>query len=249
MTSISSTTLNTLAGQTDNATQKAGQTYDQFLNLLTTQLQNQDPLDPMDSSEFTNQLVQFSQVEQGILTNSKLDTLLGQINNNQIGQSLSYIGKDVYYKGNTVYYDGTTDIKAGYAIDGEYASAKLRVRDAAGNLVRTIDVPAGTPSGSLTWDGKDDEGNQLEAGNYTVSIDALDANNGSVSTYTAVPGHVAGVETVDGVLYLALTGDARVAATDVLSVSEPDGEVPTPDTGNTGTGSTDTGNTDTGGTA
>jgi flagellar basal-body rod modification protein FlgD len=230
MTSISSSTLDTLAGNATNAAQKAGQTYNQFLNLLTTQLQNQDPLDPMDSSQFTNQLVSFSQVEQGILTNQKLDAMLTQTSNNQIGQSLAYIGKDVYYKGNAVYYDGSTELKIGYAIDGTPKTAQLRIRDADNNIIRTIPVPANTSAGSIAWDGLDDNGDPVEAKNYAISIDALDNTGTKINTYTAVPGHVDGIETVDGVLYLALKGDGRVDATQVISISNQDDPEPTPDT-------------------
>ena len=243
MTSISSSTLSTLTTDTTNATDKAAGTYNEFLNLLTTQLQNQDPLNPMDSSTFTNQLVSFSEVEQGILTNQKLDTMLQQNNSNQISQSLTYIGKDVYYKGDTAYLDQTNpDTKVGYAIDGDYASATLHITDADGNLVRSIPVANATPAGSVDWDGKDDQGNLLKSGNYTVAIDALDSTGTKVDTYTAIPGHVQGIETVDGVLYLALKGDSRVDATNVLSVSNPDTEAtdPVADAG-TDNSTTDTG--------
>ncbi|MCB1538598.1 MAG: flagellar hook capping family protein [Rhodospirillales bacterium] len=235
MTSISSTTLSTMATGTADAAKKAGDTYNQFLTLLTTQLQNQDPLDPMNSSEFTNQLVQFSQVEQGILTNQKLDTLLGQLNNNQMGQSLGYIGKDIYYKGDTVYYDGS-GLKIGYAIDGDAKTAKLRVLDANKNVVRTMDITAGNTSGNLTWDGKDDQGLPVADGTYSVVVDALDSTGTQIGTYTGVPARVQGVEMTDGVLYLAVNGDRRIDATTVLSISEPD-TIVAPDTG-TGTGTT-----------
>ena len=222
MTTISSTTLSSLTGKTTDATKKASETYTQFLTMLTTQLQNQDPLDPTDSNEFTNQLVQFSQVEQQILGNEKLDALLTQNSNNQIGQSLSYIGKDIYYKGDSAYFDGTKSLKFGYAIDGEAEISALHIYDSNEQLVKTLTDPAGTTSGSVTWDGTDNDGNTLAAGTYTLVLDALDADGAAVDTYTGVPGHVDGVETVDGVLYLALTGDTRVDATSVLSISDPD---------------------------
>lgn len=241
MTSISATTLSSLSKSTDDSTKKASETYTQFLHLLTTQLQNQDPLDPMESNEFTNQLVQFSQVEQGILTNQKLDSMLTQTSNNQIGQSLAYIGKDVYFKGNAAYYDGSTDMKIGYAIDGVAKSAKVQIQDKDGNTIRTMDIPPGTASGSITWDGKDSNEEVVKAGTYTINIGALDETGTPIPSYTGVPGHVVGIESVDGVLYLALTGDNRIDATSVLSISEPDAPAPDPvgDTGDTGG---DTGN-------
>lgn len=222
MTTISSTTLSSLASSTADAKQKAADTYNQFLILLTTQLQNQDPLDPMQSQEFTNQLVQFSQVEQAILGNEKLDNMLTQWNNNQIGQSLGYIGKDVYYKGEEIYHEGG-DVKLGYAIEGDSKQAKMRIVDENNQVIRTLSLPAGTTSGNITWDGKDefDVAAPLNK-KYTIRIDALNAANEPLKSYSGVPAHVEGVETLNGVLYLALNGDRRVDATSVLSISEPD---------------------------
>jgi flagellar basal-body rod modification protein FlgD len=220
MTSISTSTLNSLAQKTSDAKAKAADTYNQFLTLLTTQLQNQDPLDPLKSEEFTNQLVQFSQVEQAILSNDKLDSLLTQSSNNQIGQSIGYIGKNVYYKGNKIYNEGDP-IKIAYAIDGESSSAKMRIVDKDGQTVRTLEIPAKNTAGNLTWDGKDDAGQIApKDATYTVRIDALGSENKALPSYTGVPGHVSGIETLEGILYLSLKGDTRIDATEVLSISE-----------------------------
>lgn len=222
MATVSTTSLASLATSTTDAKKKAADTYNQFLQLLTTQLQNQDPLDPMQSEEFTNQLVQFSQVEQAIIGNEKLDTLLTQVSNNQLGQSLSYIGKDVYYKGTSIYNEGQP-MKVGYAIEGEPKSASLRIIDKNGQVVRTLSLPQGSASGNITWDGKDEFGVAAAANqNYTVRVDALSAEDKSLKTYTGVPAHVEGVETLEGVLYLALNGDRRIDASTVLSISEAD---------------------------
>jgi len=220
MTSISNAALDSLIEKTTAATTKAAETYNQFLILLTTQLQNQDPLDPMESAEFTNQLVQFSQVEQQILGNQKMDTLVQQTNSNQMGQSLSYIGKDVYFKGDSVHFEGEP-LKIGYAIDGESKSAKMRILDEDGQTIRVIDLEAKTTNGSVVWDGKDDFGQMASTDKtYSVRCDALSANGDPIKTYTGVPAHVEGVETLDGVLFLALNGERRVEASTVLSVSE-----------------------------
>lgn len=220
MPSISSAALDSLTGKTSAATTKAGETYNQFLILLTTQLQNQDPLDPMESNEFTNQLVQFSQVEQQILGNEKMDTLLQQTNANQMGQSLSYIGKSVYYKGDTVFYDNEP-LKIGYAIDGDSKTAKMRILDQDGQTVRTMEIKAGNTSGSLVWDGKDDLGQDMPTGKiYSVRVDALSKTDTPLTSYTGVPADVTGVETMDGVLFLALNGERRIQADTVLSISE-----------------------------
>lgn len=230
MPSISAAALESLSGKTTAATTKAGETYNQFLKLLTTQLQNQDPLDPMESAEFTNQLVQFSQVEQAILSNEKMDTLLQQTNANQMGQSLNYIGKSVYYNGDTVYYEGDK-LRVGYAIAGDSKSAKMRILGEDGQTIRTMDITAGNTSGSLEWDGKDDYGQEAARNKtYKVRVDALSKTDTPIDTFTGVPANVTGIETLDGVLYLALNGERRIESSQALSISERGSgqDVPTP---------------------
>lgn len=220
MPSISAAALDSLTGKTTAATTKAGETYNQFLILLTTQLQNQDPLDPMESAEFTNQLVQFSQVEQQILGNEKMDVLLRQTNANQMGQSLSYIGRSVYYKGNDVFYEGDP-LKIGYAIDGDSKTAKLRILGEDGQTIRALEIKPGNTSGSLVWDGKDDFGQPVATDKiYGVRVDALSKADTPLPSYTGVPADVTGVESLDGVLFLALNGGRRVEAAEALSISE-----------------------------
>lgn len=238
MTSISSATLGGMVGNTQSSAKQASETYQQFLLLLTTQLQNQDPLDPMQSNEFTNQLVQFSQVEQGILTNEKLDALLQQWSDNQIGQSLAYIGKDVYYRGDTIFYEGE-EMKIGYAIDGDAAMAKLNVIDEDGNPVRSLDIPAGTTSGSIAWDGLDNDGMPVDKNKiYKVRVDALTANKDPIQdTYTGVPARITGVETINGLLFLSLNGDRRIEAASALSISIPEEPKATNHNPNNGSGS------------
>ncbi len=232
MTSISSSALDSLYSKTEASTTKAADTYNQFLVLLTTQLQNQDPLNPMDSSKFTDQLVSFSQVEQSILTNQKLDAMLTQSANNLISQSLGYIGKDVYYRGNVAYYDGETpETKLAFAIDGDAKTAKLQITDKDGKLVRTIEIQPGQTTGSVVWDGLDNEGIKAKEGNYTLTLAAFDANSQKLDAYTAIPGHVEGIESIEGILYLALKGDSRIDSTAVLSISNPDDIALLPDTG------------------
>ncbi|HEY8964152.1 MAG TPA: flagellar hook assembly protein FlgD [Alphaproteobacteria bacterium] len=229
---ISSAALSGLADKSNASATKVAEGYNQFLQLLTTQLQHQDPLDPMDSTEFTNQLVQFSQVEQSIIGNQKMDALLAMQNGSLLSASLQYIGKDVYFKGDSVYLNENKDpIRIGYTIsDLPVGDAKLRIVDGNGVTVRTFSLDKNVTTSHVVWDGKDDEGNALIGedgqpitdGVFQVKIDALDANNEALEAYTGVPAHVVGVETVNGTVMLSLDGDRQIAATDVLSVSAPE---------------------------
>lgn len=246
---ISSAALNSLTDKSKAAETKAAQGYDQFLKLLTTQLQYQDPLDPMDSSEFTNQLVQFSQVEQAIISNQKQDALIALQATGQVGTAIGYIGKSIYYQGSNVYFDPTnttSKMRIGYTMDSIPKTATMRILDADKNVIRAMPLPTGTSTGNMVWDGKDDQGNVVKAGVYTVQIDALSDTGKAVKGYTGVPATVLGVEQINGDIYLTLDGDRQVMASKILSVTTPDkAEVvtPTPEGG----GGTDTSDNDTGG--
>lgn len=236
---ISSAALSGLVDKSSASAASVAQGYNQFLQLLTTQLQHQDPLDPMDSTEFTNQLVQFSQVEQSIISNQKMDALLAMQSGSLLSASLQYIGKDVYYKGDTVYLNEAHDpIRIGYTMeDLPSNTAKMRIVDGNGVTVRTFALDKNVTTSHVVWDGKDDEGNvildddgnAIKDGVFSVKIDALDSNNEVIKAYTGVPGQVLGVETANGMVMLSLSGDRQIPATDILSVSAPENPASDPD--------------------
>jgi flagellar basal-body rod modification protein FlgD len=129
----------------------------QFLSILLTQMQHQNPLDPMDTKEFTGQLTQFSALEQQIDTNSKLDGLLGALTKSGISEAFGYIGQYVDLKTNsTAVQDGKADWT--YAIPENAKSVAISVTDAAGKVVY---------SGTMTNGGG---GSDISAGTYNLSL-------------------------------------------------------------------------------
>lgn len=206
--------------QTNLTDTKLADDFDQFLSLLTTQLQNQDPLAPMDSTEFTNQLVQFSQVEQQINQNKKLDSLVQLQLSNAFSASLGYVGLDVRYLSSEFPYDGQTPVDVSYAITGDAVSARVNVMDSAGKLVYSGNVDADSGSHNFVWDGKSTGGAQLPEGTYSIRIDALDADDAPVKTSTVVTGRVRGVETQNGSIFL-LVGDRAVSLANIINASLP----------------------------
>lgn len=226
----------TLTGAAANATKTANQSvkladdFSDFLNLLTTQLQNQDPLSPMDSTEFTNQLVQFSQVEQGINTNQKLDDLLSLQLSGLSSSMLGYVGLDVTYTSAEMNYDGTNPVDIHYGLAGDAAVLKVNVYDETGkNIVRSMDAPKTTGTHDVTWDGKDNSGNVMEPGTYTVKVEAADKDQKPITVSTAVSGHVRGVESQDGVIFL-LIGERAVALNNVIQAVQPPPPATAPET-------------------
>lgn len=199
---------------------KLAEDFSQFLTLLTTQLQNQDPMNPMDSSEFTNQLVQFSQVEQAINTNQKLDDLVGMQLSNLPTIGLGYVGLDISYKSSDMNFDGSTPVKVSYALAKEAKTAKANVFDEKGNLVYTKEVSKDTGINEFSWDGSLTAGGKAATGTYSIRIDAFDSDDKIIEASTVVTGRVRGIESQNGSIFL-LVGERAVALGNVINATEP----------------------------
>lgn len=204
------------------ASQQLSADMNTFLTLLTTQLRYQDPLDPMDTAEFTNQLVQYSAVEQSIQTNTKLDKLLSMNMSNLGAQAVSYIGKVAQVLGDVMPLENG-QAKATYTLDKNVVTATISVKDVNGKIVYSEQgkITAGTHE--FTWDGKDSNGNQLEDGAYQIVV-STNVPNGetSASVMTTVFGKVTGVASDDNGVYVGL-GDAVTAnLSDILTVRNDD---------------------------
>lgn len=204
--------------------------FSQFLTLLTTQIQNQDPLSPMDSTEFTNQLVQFSQVEQQINSNQKLDSLLALQLSGISGMALGYVGMDIAYVSGEMNFDGKTPVEVSYALAEAPYTAKMNVYDEDGTLVYSADAEKTVGTNKMVWDGKKANGDVLPPGTYSVKIDALDSEGEAITTTTAVSGHVRGIETQDGIVYV-LVGDRAVPISSILNATQ---KAALPETDNAG---------------
>lgn len=216
----------TLTGVANNA-QKTGsqgiklaQDFTQFLTLLTTQLQNQDPLNPMDSNEFTNQLVQFSQVEQAINTNQKLDDLVSLNLGSVSSVALGYVGLDIMYQSGDMSFDGATPVKIAYALEKDASTANVNVYDEDGKLVYSHQIPRTAGKNEISWDGSLTGGGTAPEGTYKVTIAALDGDGKAISTSTAVSGHVKGIESQNGIVYL-LVGERAVPLGQVINATVP----------------------------
>ena len=208
-----------------------------FLTLLTTQLQNQDPLEPMDSSEFTNQLVQFSQVEQQIRTNSQLEDLVTLQDLSLTSIALGYIGMNVEIEGDTFDY-ASGNYEFAYNIPaGGSTDTTIKIYDEDGQLVRSYQGDIAQGKHKIVWDGKDDFGNDVNAGKYNIEVVALDGEGEplqNVKTHITVM--VDGVETVDGQLVLT-GGDLYIPYSAIYAASIP-GAPTNPTTGDSGTETT-----------
>ncbi|WP_018995827.1 flagellar hook assembly protein FlgD [Hirschia maritima] len=189
--------VNQSAGAASNAANSRtslASDFDTFLTLLTAQLQNQDPLEPTDATEFTNQLVQFSGVEQQIETNSALENLLAS-NNSATGAAMAnYLGQQVEINSQGGGFHGE-DVNWRYSISSEASSATITVKDAKGQIVYS--QPAETDAGTheFVWDGTLNDGTKAAQDQvYYTSVTATNADEESISTTTRLLTRVTGVD-------------------------------------------------------
>jgi flagellar basal-body rod modification protein FlgD len=212
ITPVTATTAPPAATSTSaNGTDPSGalnftQNFDTFLTLLTTQLKNQDPLSPMDTSQFTQQLVAFSQVEQQIKTNSQLATMMQGQSASEAISALPMVGRTIEYSGNkAVLQNGQAGFS--YTLPTAAASASVLVKDAGGNTVfsQTADPSAGKHS--LVWNGQTASGVQMpDGGAYTIQVQAVDAKNGAIAATTTATGTVTGVSVVNNAATFDVNG-------------------------------------------
>lgn len=175
-----------------------------FLTLLTTQLKNQNPLDPMDTNQFTQQLVQFSQVEQQMKSNDQLSTLVSLEKSAQATTALAYVGS-------TVVVDGSTAALSNGRADWSFnvtkpASATVTIKDATGQTAYTGSFSVNPGTQAFAWDGRGTNGNQWPDGNYTMSVTAVDANNQSTAISTEVQATVDSVDLTQNPPMLSVNG-------------------------------------------
>lgn len=168
--------------------------FDTFLTLLTAQMQNQDPLEPLDASEFTNQLVQFSGVEQQIQTNTSLESLIAS-NNSSTGAALAgYLGQNVEINSQGAGYSGA-DLSWRYSLTDDAATAKINITDANGQVVYSQDAEKTAGKHDFTWDGTMFDGTKApEDAVYYANVTAKNSEDTNISTSTNVLTRVSGVD-------------------------------------------------------
>lgn len=190
--------INTSLPQTQGQTDRASLTenYDTFLILLTAQLQNQDPLAPMDSTQFTQQLVQFSQVEQQIRTNEQLEGLVDQYQAASAGAALSYLGKDAIIEADETYLAGEPpEANWAYRLPEAATSMTIQVKDMQGRVVyETTTAARGAGEHLFKWDGKKTNGETAADGVYQISIEAENADGEELTPTISVRETIMGVD-------------------------------------------------------
>jgi flagellar basal-body rod modification protein FlgD len=193
--------------------------FDQFLTLLTAQLQHQDPMSPMDSTQFTSQLVQFTGVEQGILQNQNLKQLIAMQSDTQMASAVQYIGKTINQAGNQVLLSGSTGTIDYNVSDPTTSKATITITDSSGTVIRTANVDSPAKGQNVfQWDGRNNTGTVVPDGTYNVKVQGFNAQNNPVTVGTGGNGVVTDVSLMNGQLVLTTQSGVQVPISDVSSV-------------------------------
>jgi flagellar basal-body rod modification protein FlgD len=217
-------TISPVAASTSTTVRSSGQSlaanFDNFLQLLTTQLQNQDPLAPMDANAFTSQLVEFASVEQAIQTNTRLADLGKLIQTSGTASAMGLLGQAVTATTDRIGLGQEGDADIRYRLAEPAAKVQISVLDSQGKVVRT--AVGGTAAGEnlLRWNGMEVSGRRLPAGEYTVRVAAERADGTAVGVEQYIAGTVRGIEPKDGLINLIIDG-ATVPMSAVRTIRQP----------------------------
>jgi len=211
----------TSAASTGKAAQdqkKLADDLNDFMTLLTTQLQHQDPLDPMDATEFTSQLVQFASVEQQISANSNLEALLKAQENSQLASVAGYVGHLIEAESPTVQvYGGQAEFN--YILHEDSESTLITIQDASGRTVLTADGETNVGKHGVVWDGTDLQGNKVTDGTYQLTVVGQNADGEPIDVTTTAIGVVTGVSYAGNEPVL-LINNQEIALDKVLTLRE-----------------------------
>ncbi len=210
MTAITATPVSSSANPSATSTGPAidkatiAGNFTNFLQLLTTQLRNQNPLDPLDTNQFTQQLVQFAQVEQQIKSNDQLSSLVSLEKSAQATTALAYVGSTVVVDGSATQL---TSSGATWSFNvSKPASANVTIKDSTGQTAFTGTFAVNPGKQNFTWDGRGNDGRIWPAGTYTLSAAAVDASNQSVAISTEVQSTVDSVDLTQTPPVLSVNG-------------------------------------------
>ena len=211
-----------------------------FLTMLTTQLKNQDPTQPMDTNQITQQIAELSAVQQQVNTNSNLTSLLSATKQSQFAAAVGYIGQEVQAAGNTGEVVSGQGAFA-YSLASAATSTTVTIKNAAGNVVFTGAGTNKAGNNIIVWDGTNSTtGAQEPDGTYTIAVSATDGTGAAITATTQKVGIVSGLQTDSSGNLILNIGDTTVNMSDVTAVRPPS-RVST--TTSTGTNNATTGTT------
>lgn len=217
--------VSTIASQTaasTTASTKAmtdiGSNFNTFLTLLTTQLKNQNPTDPVDANAFTQQLVQFAGVQQQVNTNTYLDKILSALNGSQVSSAASYVGTTIQAEGNGGALRATGNAEFGYTLPLGAETAEVYITDASGAVVFSGLGTTNRGQNLVTWDGKNSfTGERAPEGVYAITVKAKNSSGAEVTATPFITGTVDSAAIADGSVVLNI-GNMQIDASKVTYI-------------------------------
>lgn len=210
-----STDPNSKSGQSQV---KLEEDLNRFLNLLVTQLKNQDPLDPLDANEFTSQLVQFASVEQQIYQNANIEKLINIQQSSQVSALVNFVGMTVEATGQQVPLENG-EAKFSYTLGSNVSKTTISIVNSSGLTVFSTEAETSAGRHEYTWDGRDKSGNAAPEGSYTVIVSAQNREGALQDVEHTVYGRVTGAGADNGQVTLFL-GDIEIPLVDILGAHE-----------------------------
>jgi flagellar basal-body rod modification protein FlgD len=213
---VSTTNANSAVANTSSASPSLGQA--DFLKLMTAQLQNQDPFDPVDNTQMIAQMAQFSSLAGITEMSSTLKAISDKLGATTTSDAVSYIGKTVLTEGNVAYGRASGGISGGVELGADATNVSVTIKGANGEVLKTVDLGA-QDAGTFyfDWDGKNEAGDDAGAGPFSISVDAKSGAD-SVASKALVWAPVQSVSTTTGQVVLSLPGIGDIPATQVRQI-------------------------------
>jgi flagellar basal-body rod modification protein FlgD len=220
MTTISPLGATTTTDPTTAASASPTMDKNAFLKLLVAQLSHQDPLKPMEGTEFVTQLAQFSTVEQAIAQSTQLSNVSAQLSGIANNDATALVGKQVTIRGKSMAYDGATATTSAVTLGGPASKVTAEIVDASGKTVRMLDLGAHQAGAMpITWDGRDASGQPASKGNYTMRVTATAPDGSPVTSTQDVMGTVTKIAFDKGYPELTLDNGATAPISDLVGVA------------------------------
>jgi flagellar basal-body rod modification protein FlgD len=218
VSATSSASTATTTSSSSSTSSSSTLTSSDFLTLLVSELQNQNPLDATSTTDLVNQLTSYANFTSQQSINSSLTSLAGSFSSLVTLNSVNYIGHTVEAKTDTsTLNNGSATF--GYSLSSTASNVSISIQDSSGNTVWTGTGTGNAGSNSFTWDGKDSSGNQLaDGGQSTISVSATNSTGNSVLNYTTVTGTVTGIDTSTSTPSLTVNG-VSVSAANIIGVT------------------------------
>lgn len=218
VSATSSASTATTTTSSSSASSSSTLTSSDFLSLLVSELQNQNPLDATSTTDLVNQLSSYANFSQQQSINSNLTSLASSFSSLVTLNSVNYIGHTVEAKTDTATLSNGS-ATFGYSLSSTAENVSISIKDSSGNTVWTGTGTGNSGSNTFTWDGKDSSGKQLSDGDqYAISVTATDSAGNSVFNYTTVTGTVTGIDTSTSTPSLTVNG-VSVSAANIVGVT------------------------------